>query len=394
MGKSAPKAPDYQAAAEEQARSSREVTNIQNWANRPTQITPFGRQDWSTSAQIDPATGQPVTAWTQSTTLTPESQRALDAQLGLTASRSELGASLMPRAEDEFRNPMDWSSFEQRGERVNPEDLVRSIEDTGRYWDDAENAIYGKFASRMDPRFARDKEQLQTRLYAQGLREGDEAYTNAMTDFEQNKNDAYEQAAYQATIGAGQEASRYQGMDVARGAFANQAAQQAFDQNRAASSYATQLRQQDIAEEMQRRGFSLNEINAILTGQQVGLPGMPGFTNASRSEGVQSLSAAQMQGQSALDAYNAEQAATQGILSGVGSLAGGAMMFSDRKLKKNIVEWTYDAIRGLQGYFFNYIWEKDTDPLHYGFMADDVEKLYPHAVITVCGFKAVNYGSL
>lgn len=386
MGKKTPKAPDYQGAAEEQARSSREVTSIQNWANRPTQITPFGRQDWETSAQIDPATGQPVTAWTQRTSLTPESQRALDAQLGLTADRSELGSSLMPRVEDEFGSPMDWSSFEQRGERVNPEELTRSIGDTGRYWDDAENAIYGKFASRMDPRFARDKEQLQSRLYAQGLREGDEAYTNAMTDFEQNKNDAYEQAAYQATIGAGQEASRYQDMDVAKGAFANQAAQQAFDMNRGASSFATQLRQQDIAEEMQRRGFSLNEINAILTGQQVGLPGMPGFTNAGRSEGVQSLAAAQMQGQSALDAYNAEQAGLQGLMSGVGSLASGAMMFSDRRLKRNIVR--IGEYKGYPLYLFDYIWGQSA----VGVMSDEVpaSAVVKHS----SGYDMVDYGSL
>jgi SOS response regulatory protein OraA/RecX len=34
------------------------------------------------------------------------------------------------------------------------------------------------------------------------------------------------------------------------------------------ANYQNQLRQQQIAEDMQRRGYSLNEINAILTGQQ------------------------------------------------------------------------------------------------------------------------------
>ena len=45
MGKSveAPEAPDYVGAAEQQADSSRIVTEQQNWANRPTQITPFGQ---------------------------------------------------------------------------------------------------------------------------------------------------------------------------------------------------------------------------------------------------------------------------------------------------------------------------------------------------------------
>ena len=36
-----------------------------------------------------------------------------------------------------------------------------------------------------------------------------------------------------------------------------------------ASQYQNQLRQQAIAEEAQRRNMSLNEMNALLTGQQV-----------------------------------------------------------------------------------------------------------------------------
>ena len=429
MGKSAPKAPDYTKAAEAQAESSREVTNMQTWANRPDQYTPFGSQTWSPTSVRDPATGQMVTQWTQNTNLTPESQRALDAQLGLTADRSELGASLMPRAQQEFGTAMDWSQFDQMGGRVapnqySPEQLQRSlsnqglpdIDSTKRYYDQAGDALYKKFSDRADPRFEREGSALQSRLYAQGLREGDAAYDNAMTDFNQRKDDAYSQAAYDATAKSGEEAQRYFGMDSGarqqlfgergqQGAFANQAAQQAFSQNlqaggqsfgeaKDASAYDTQRRQQQITEEMQRRGFSLNEINAILTGQQVGMPNMPSFQTAQRSDATQYSQAAGQQYQSALDSFNAQQAGLQGLMGGAGSLAQGAMMFSDRRLKKNIVEWTYDAVRGLQTYFFNYIWERDTDPLHHGYMADEVEKLYPEAVVTVGSFKAVNYGSL
>ena len=53
-----------------------------------------------------------------------------------------------------------------------------------------------------------------------------------------------------------------------------------FDQMMRSSGYANQIRQQQMAEAMQKRGFSLNEINALLSGQQVGLPQMPGFNQA------------------------------------------------------------------------------------------------------------------
>ena len=56
--------------------------------------------------------------------------------------------------------------------------------------------------------------------------------------------------------------------------------QQNFGQSMQGANYANQLRQQQIAEEMQRRGYGLNEINALLSGQQVGMPSMPSFMGA------------------------------------------------------------------------------------------------------------------
>lgn len=429
MSKSAPKPPDFEAAAQQQADSSKEVTNMQTYANRPDQYTPFGSTTWSNQQVIDPSTGQPVTAWSQNTNLNPESQRALDAQLSLTAGRSELGASLMPRAQQEFGQAMDWSQFQQGGAvpgtpEYEKQQIQKNLSTQGlpgldsseKYRKDAEDAIYGKFASRADPRFAREEGGLQSRMYAQGLREGDKAYDDAMLDFNQRKDDAYGQASMDATIGGGAEAQRSLGMDAStrgqlfgergqQGAFANSAAAQAWGQDLQAgqtnygnemqnSQYQTQLRQQQIAEQMQQRGFSLNEINALLSGQQVGMPSMPSFNTAQRSEGNQALAAAQMTGQSALDAFNAEQQATQGMISGVGSLAGGAMAFSDRRLKKNITKESFNETKGLQEYEFNYVWEDDECPPHHGYMADEVEKIYPNAVVEIDGFKAVLYGRI
>lgn len=419
MGKSTPKAPNYTAAAEAQGQSSKEVTNMQTWANRPDQYTPFGSQTWDSNAVRDPATGQMVTQWTQNTNLTPEAQAALDAQLQLQQGRSELGASLMPRAEAEFGQAMDWSQFSPMGARVaapqyGTENLQRSLSSEGlpginpasRYYDEAGDALYGKFAERADPRFAREESGLQSRLYAQGLREGDAAYDNAMTDFNQRKDDAYSQAAYDATLKSGEEASRIFGMDSSargqlfgergtQGAFANSAAQQAFGQNLGAgganfsqamqaSGYDNQLRQQQIAEEMQQRGFSLNEINAILTGQQVGMPSMPNFSNATKSDSTNYLAAAQNQGQYNLDAFNAQQAGLQGWLSGAGSLAQGAMMFSDRRLKRNIR--FIGTWKGRRWY------EYDIGDRHeIGVMADENVDI---AVKHPSGYFMVDYGSL
>lgn len=410
MSKSAPAAPDYAGAANAQAESSREVTEQQTWANRPTINTPFGQQTWSVTPQWDPSTGQYLNSWTQNTNLTPESQAALDSQMRIQQGRSGLAESLLGRAKDEYGDTMDWSKFDELAATPGEEAVQRGIDTTGmqdvdpsqRYSKEAEDAIYGQWSNRMDPQFTRDTDQLRTQLHNSGLKEGDQAYDIEMEKLRQSQGDARTNAQYQATIGAGQEASRAYGMDSgtraqqfqerqAGGAFANSAAQQALNQKMQTAGYQNQRRQQQISEEMQRRGFSLNEINAILTGQQVGMPNMPGFNTAQRSEGVQALTAADMQGQAALDAFNAQQQQQQSMMSGI---AGGAMMFSDRRLKKDIEPLGIDS-NGLRKYKFNYIWEEDESwPKHIGYMADEVEKLYPDCVLDMHDWKIVDYARI
>jgi hypothetical protein len=419
MSKSTPKAPDYTAAAIAQGNASRDVTEQQTWANRPDQYTPFGSQTWQNAPQYDPATGQTLNRWTQTTTLAPEAQRALDAQMMLESGRSELGASLFPRAQQEFGQAMDWSRFQQGGGvpqagMLTPEQLQRgyaiqgpALDPSQRYSNQANEAIYNQWASRALPQQERDTNALRTRLYNMGLREGDAVYDDEVRKLRETQNDAARQAAYQATIGSGAEAQRYLGMDAATRAqltgeqrdlagFGNQAAlgqfgmgaqagQQNYGQQLQSSQYQTQLRQQQIAEEMQRRGFSLNEINALISGQQVGMPTMPGFNQAQRAEVPQFLQAAGMQGQSALDAYNARQAGLQGMLSGFGSLGSGFMM-SDRRFKQT-VRRIGSTPAGTPLYSFRYIFG---GPEMVGVMADEV----PHAVMKIAGISFVDYSKV
>ena len=387
MSKDAPKAPDYEAAAEEQGRSSREVTEQQTWANRPNQNTPWGSTTWSSQPYRDPTTGQMLNRWTQNVSLDPRLQRILDTQFGVQGARSDLAGSMTGRMQDEYGEAMNWDDFDRMGGRVGAQPLTRSIGQHDRYVQDAEDAIYGKFTNKMDSRFAKDMASQDAQLRAQGLKPGDAAYDRALEEAREEQNQAYEQAAYQATIGAGQEAQRYQGMDATAGQFRNAASQQAYDMRMESSKYDTLRRQQQITEEMQKRGFSLNEINAILHGQQVGMPGMPDFTSATKAEGPQYLNAAQMQGQADLDRFNAEQQAMQGMMSGIGSMGSGAMMMSDRRLKRDIRRIGL-GIHGYPVYEFRYL---RGDTLHYGVMSDEVPA---SAVINVNGYDMVNYARL
>lgn len=406
MSKQTPASPDYAGAANAQAASSREVTEQQTWANRPTINTPFGQQTWEVKPTYDPSTGQYLNSWTQNTNLTPESQAALDSQMRIGAGRSGLAESMLGRAQGEFGQEMDWDQFQQMAATPNTpnyqaEQIQRSVGNTPDYMKSAEDAIYGQWSGRQEPRMQQEADRMRTQLYNQGLKEGDAAYDAEMQRLRQDQNDARQQAQYQATIGAGQEAQRMQGMDVQAGGFANAAAQQAlqqqlgigsqqFNQQMAGAGYQNQLRQQQIAEQMQKRGFSLNEINAILNGQQVSMPNMPGFNTAQASQAAQYNQAAQGQGQYNIDVFNAQQAGMNSLMSGAGSMA---MMFSDYRLKKNI---TYGGMWGrYKVYDYHYLWQDDQDAKFRGVMAHEVEKVNPGAVIThESGYKMVDYGRL
>lgn len=125
----APAAPDYLGAAQQQAAASKELTNIQNFANRPTINTPFGSQTWQTSSQIDPATGQTVTSWTQNNTLAPGMQDALNEQIALQSDRSALASGFMDRVGQEYSTPFDWQNLPQMARLDNASQLQTGLAD-------------------------------------------------------------------------------------------------------------------------------------------------------------------------------------------------------------------------------------------------------------------------
>lgn len=451
MGKKVPKPPDYTAAAEKQADASEDITRDQTYANRPTQITPWGDVDWTTQAVIDPGSGEWTTRWIQEMSLDPDAQAALDDQQAITRGRSNLALSMLGRTQDEFGPMMDWNQFTpiqaaptapqystQGLQGIGPTGVQQDVDFSGAYQvgdpesvrQRAEDAIYGRASSRLDPMWGNRQSDLEIQLRNQGLSPQDEAYRKAMGEFERNRTDAYQTAMNEAIMGGGAESDRMfgqmmqrRGMDtgevMSQGTFRNQAAEALFGQQGrtreqqlnemlrlgnaqmsdqiTAANYANTARQQQIAEQMQRRGFTLNEINAILTGQQVAQPSMPSFNTAERSETPQYLNAAQSQFQDNLASFNAEQQAIQGMMSGAGSMAGGMMMMSDRRLKDDVVRIGSLGKVGLYKWQWNRLAHMiGCDKLpNVGVIAQEVALVIPHAVHRLAnGLFAVDYSKL
>jgi hypothetical protein len=480
----APAAPDYLGAAQQQAAASKELTNIQNFANRPSINTPFGSQSWNTSATTDPATGQSVTQWTQNNTLAPGLQSALDAQIGLQNDRSRLASGFMDRVSSEYARPFDFASLPQMTEanavgnlqtratdytpgistafgfggpqgNVQTESLQRGL-NTGdnpnlpQIDSGYRDRVADQLMQRMQPTHNYQQQQLETRLANQGFTVGSEAYNRALNELQQRQANE----RFNALDMAGNEAQRLFGMqmgsrqqafneDVTGGNFTNQAANQAFNQGLQAGQFRNQaigqeynqnlgaaqfqnqalgqasaldlarmqaqnqaaaqqyglnqqfadsrnrLRQQAIAEQMQRRGMSLNEMNALLSGQQVSMPQMPSFAAAQRAETPNILGATQMGYDAALGAANAQNAAFGNLLGAGAQLGSAAFMFSDRRLKSNIKRVGTHAIGvGIYDYTMMGMPQR-------GVIAQEVERVRPDLVKRHAnGYLMVNYGGL
>ena len=347
-------APDYKGAAQEEAAASKEITTQQTWANRPTQYNPWGSTSWESSATIDPSTGQPVTSWTQYENLSPQAQQALDSQMALQTGKSDLAGGMMGRVGQEIGNEMDWSKFGPMTGVGNQ----RTMQDPANWNQTAYDNTYAMADRKLAPQFAKEKEQMEIKLRNQGLRVGDQAYDDAMGGIDTRQTDAYQSAMMGAQDKSGSEAQRMQSMERSGLGFNQDTMYRQSDQ-------ANQLRQQAIKEEMTKRGFSLNEMNALLSGQQVANPNFESFNPASKSDTPQYMQAAVNQGN-----FDQQKAASEA--GGMGDMAGlamsGAMMMSDRRLKRNIKR--IGTVLGYPLYIFDYVWGKTA----IGFMSDEVNQ--------------------
>jgi len=272
-----PPAPDYRGAAQEQAQSSKDTAVYNAWLNRPTINTPFGTQSWENTPTKDPVTGDTVSQWTQNNYLSPDQQSSLDSQMRIQEGRSGAAETLLGQATGAFQKPFNWDEMPSK-----PGSL-----------DEAQQSAYGKMSAMLEPGRSRATEALDTKLANSGLPINSEAYNRA----KQNLQTGFTQ------------------QDQAMMA-------QAMGEGRSDVNAQQTMRSAAIAEEAQRRGMTLNELNALLTGQQVNMPTMPGFSQAQGAQGAQYMDAAKMQGDMAMQ----QQQMKNSQQPDVGALAGTAMM--------------------------------------------------------------------
>ena len=153
-----------------------------------------------------------------------------------------------------------------------------------------EDAVYGRHAARLDPRFEEERRSLETKLANQGIPVGSEAWTAEMERFDRSRNDAYAAARSDAITSGGTEQSRMFGLGMAahqagvndaamKGNFANQAQSQGFNQSLAGANLANLARSQQFGERMGEADFA-NQARAQKFGENVGAANLANQVNA------------------------------------------------------------------------------------------------------------------
>ena len=234
---------------------------------------------------------------------------------------------------------------------------------------DVGNSVNGQFAAA-----GRDFSGANQMAYGRGVAAGEAPVIAA----QYNQDVSNQMAAANSLYGAGNTtANTLAGMQQQY--LANQgqgvtAAQSALDaQNHGANA--------TLAEEAQRRGIPVQALGLLA---QIGTPiGQLGQQSNSTMTGTQNMSGA--------DQFAKIAGGISGLLGSGGQGGGsgllGLLNWSDAKLKDDIAE-VGTLFDGTPVYRYRY---KGAPTHHIGLMAQDVEKISPHAVVEIGGYKAVNY---
>jgi hypothetical protein len=311
--------PDYGQIAASQGEENEKVVRDQIYANRPSQYTPWGYTDWTSESVTDPSTGEATTKWNQTQGLTPELQDILNKQIAMQGGKTDVAGNMVGRLGADYANSADFSNLTPMG--MNPANQFTvpegSVGDPNGFRQRGSDASYNSAMNRVTPQFAEQRRAAESKMRNQGLGPEDAAWKSQMEGIGNNENDARNQAIWGAE-GAGRQESALnygQQMQGNQNDF-NQAMganNQNYNQAMQGSNYANQMRQQQMTEMMQQRGFNLNEINAVMSGQQVNAPNMPTFNTAQ-------VAAPTPLAEGAVAQANADQANSP--WAGIGSLAG------------------------------------------------------------------------
>lgn len=394
---SAPAAPDPNAVAAASTQTNDATAAYNKSLNLNNYSNPFGSQQ-STQTGTDPTTGAPI--YGTSISANPQLQQQLGSLLGQTGQSGATNASALSGLQglQGQYSGIDsslmglGSQYAGLGSQLNQGQAAAAAQQ-------GQNAAYAAQTQYLDPQYAQSGEALQSQLANEGLSPTSAAATNANTNYNNQKQQAYSNAANQAIltgsqIGAQDLSNQESGINTQAGLLSSQAGlygQEASNLGAQGTNYGQQA-----------------GIGQLPYSNLTSLAGLvPGYSGTAQS----STSPANISGdiysnyQAAVNEANASQSSSNSLLGGLFSLGGSALgaagsagglssLFSDRRLKKDIER--VGLLRdGMGLYHYRYQWDAPSRPLRAGVMADEVRAAMPAAVHThESGFDMVDYGQV
>lgn len=269
----APQAPDPVATANAQGAVNKDALVTAAQLNQINQTGPLGNISYSGGI------GSPDR--TQTTTLSPELQRLLSGQSNVSNSLTDLANTRLAGApQDAFslpNNPTQYISGNAGYKTSTPTftgasggPIATSFDSGGQVQrgvntnfagqaKQAQDANYASQTQYLDPQFAQSDQALQSRLSAQGITQGSDAYNEAMNNAALQKQSAYSNARNQA-IGAGNaEQNTLFGQSLGAGQFSNSALAQQFGQNQGQAQFQNDAQKQQFDQSSQNNNDAFNQ---------------------------------------------------------------------------------------------------------------------------------------
>jgi hypothetical protein len=301
---SQPQAPDPYQAANAQYQYGTKTADYLAGLNRINTSGPNGSVSYSVSGR-DPTTGAPI--YTQNTRLSPEQQKLYNANTQGSLALSGAANQAIGNTNKQLTDPL---GFMKGVGGVQTQ--VPGMQNLQGVADKYRNAAYSQQTQYLDPQYKQQGEQLDAQLRNQGAHPGDPAYDNAMTLFNNQKQQAYTNAfnnSYQEGLGAQQ--TNY-GEALGNAQFGNAGQQQQYGQA------------------FQNQNLPINQLNALRSGSQVQGPagqnvGSAGQPNMGQPDIMGAMNN-QYLGQ--LNGYNASTGSKNSLLGDAGTL--GAAYFMGR----------------------------------------------------------------
>ena len=185
------------------------------------------------TVNISGDTLSPLDEWTQTISLNDDEQKILDLSRD---QKITAGGGVIDQVgnmvDDTFFKGGAGSFASDYAKDVTPGAIRTDIGfDEGGTRARVEDALYSKYAARLDPRFTEGRTNLESNLVNKGIARGNELWNLEQDRFGRTENDAYSQAANDAILMGGGEVDRIYGRAMGDATFANQAQGQKFGQD-------------------------------------------------------------------------------------------------------------------------------------------------------------------